>query len=146
MVRHAALPGVHAKAAEAAGVPIDRADYNLLRVVADLEPARISAVADRLGTTVPPVSRAIARLVSAGFAQSEMDPDDRRARRVRLTPHGVDALRALGAARHSAIRRLVTSWSDDEREEFARLLESFLAELQSRDEPNVMPTSSRPIS
>ncbi|WNM32004.1 MarR family transcriptional regulator [Streptomyces sp. Li-HN-5-11] len=72
----------------------------LLREIAEAGPSRPGALAQRLGVVAAHVTRQVTRLEEAGCAVRVPDPDDRRARRIRLTAPGrdaVDRLRDAGA-------------------------------------------------
>ena len=56
--------------------------------------ARLTALADRSGLTKQSVGEAVADLEQLGFVERVPDPADGRAKIIRLTPHGADALAA----------------------------------------------------
>lgn len=66
----------------------------LLRAVADHEPATLKQVAERVGRGAPAVSRAIDALVRDGWVDRQADPVNRRRLALRLTEEGRSALEA----------------------------------------------------
>jgi DNA-binding MarR family transcriptional regulator len=58
----------------------------------DFEGTRLGAIADRLGVTKQAVSQWVAELAEMGVVELVADPEDRRAKRVRFTPRGVEAI------------------------------------------------------
>lgn len=71
----------------------------LTLIVIDREPARdwlsFSEVAARLDVSRPVVSRTVRALVEDGLLQERPDPEDKRARRLSLTPKAASTLEAL---------------------------------------------------
>ncbi len=61
------------------------------------EGVAITALADRLSADASTVSRLLKPLVAAGYVTIGPDPDDRRARRVRLTDAGAEKRRSAAA-------------------------------------------------
>ena len=58
----------------------------------DFEGTRIVTIAERLGVTKQAVSQWVAELTEMGVVELIDDPDDGRAKRVRFTARGVDAI------------------------------------------------------
>jgi DNA-binding MarR family transcriptional regulator len=67
-------------------------------------PLRVSALAEREGTTQPGMTALVNRLAASGYVQRVADPTDGRATLVRLTATGERALADRGAARTTALR------------------------------------------
>src|SRR5262245_39508633 len=66
----------------------------------DFEGARLVAIAERLGVTKQAVSQWVSELAGMGVGELIADPDDGRAKRVRFTPRGVEAIHhGLGVLR-----------------------------------------------
>jgi DNA-binding MarR family transcriptional regulator len=74
----------------------------------------VKALADSLGVSVPAISRAVDGLYERGLVGREEDREDRRVRRVRLTPAGQRVPQALNEARLSALAELMDSLGEDE--------------------------------
>jgi DNA-binding MarR family transcriptional regulator len=60
----------------------------------DHEGSRLTELADRSGLTKQSVGEAVADLERLGFVERVPDPGDGRAKIIRLTPHGAEALTA----------------------------------------------------
>ncbi len=73
---------------------------------------RISAVATRLGVTVPTTSRLVRRLERRGLFSLTVDEQDRRATRVALTARGLAARTAILANRRAALRDIAADLPD----------------------------------
>lgn len=86
----------------------------------DFEGTRLVAIAERLGVTKQAVSQWVSELAEMGVVELVADPDDGRAKRVRFTARGVDAIHhglgilrgiedevtaAVGARRMAALRK-----------------------------------------
>jgi DNA-binding MarR family transcriptional regulator len=71
--------------------------------------ATISAVAARVGVTVPATSRQLRRLAERGLMVHEVEDHDRRSTRVRLTEEGVRVRAAILAQRRTRIAELVAA-------------------------------------
>lgn len=70
-------------------------------------PLRGVELAARLRASRASVTEAVQRLEAAGFVVTEPDPQDRRARRVGITPAGRAALEAFGQATTAAVAAAV---------------------------------------
>ena len=74
------------------GTPTLRPAHTKLFPHIDFEGTRISTIADRLGVTKQAVSLWIAELAELKVVEIVADPDDGRAKRVRFTRRGVQAI------------------------------------------------------
>jgi DNA-binding MarR family transcriptional regulator len=86
-------------------------------------PLRLNDLADRMGTSAPTASRAVDALDDLGFVARAIDPTDRRAVSIELTPAGralVDERKARSA---DAFEHAAESLSPDERTTLLDLLE-----------------------
>jgi len=125
----------HDRTVAAAGVNLDRANVPLLRMLADAaEPMRMGELAACLDVEAPHVTRQIQRLEREGLVDRVVDPDDRRAQRVRITTEGrasVDAIRRV-SRRH--MREALASWSIEDLRQLAalnhRMVDDFLANAE----------------
>jgi DNA-binding MarR family transcriptional regulator len=84
--------GIAAVNAEAGRPALREAHTRLLPYLQAAEGVRITDLAKRLDVTKQAVQPLVADLVGAGIARVEPDPDDARAKRLFLTPHGVEAV------------------------------------------------------
>jgi DNA-binding MarR family transcriptional regulator len=84
-------------------VRIDRAGATLLlKLVAGGDALRVTDLADLLGVDAPTVTRKVQQLEREELVGRRVDPDDRRAVRVCLTPSGrrtIDRIRMARRAR-----------------------------------------------
>ena len=90
----------------------------------------VNAVADRLGISLAAMSRAADGLVQRGLVGRLEDPEDRRIKRLSLTPAGDELVRKLIQSRLAGIEGFVDSLSAKER----ALLEKALGPILERSE------------
>jgi DNA-binding MarR family transcriptional regulator len=69
----------------------------------DAEAWQVGDLAEHFGVSVPSMSRAVDALVKAGFATRVEDPEDRRVRRVQITPAGKDVVDTLVTVRQAGM-------------------------------------------
>jgi DNA-binding MarR family transcriptional regulator len=74
----------------------------------------VKALAESLGLSLAAMSRAVDGLQERGLVLREEDRNDRRVKRVLLTPSGGEVPRALDAARLTALHELIGSLSEPE--------------------------------
>ena len=86
-----------------------------LHVLRDADDMNVKDVADRLGLSLPAMSRALDGLVQRGFVERRESERDRRAKLVRLLPPGRDALDTIERSRLSLIEEFTATLSDEER-------------------------------
>ncbi|WP_096410633.1 MarR family winged helix-turn-helix transcriptional regulator [Thermus thermophilus] len=80
-----------------------------------------SEAARAMGLPPPTVSHMVRRLEQAGFLAREVDPEDLRRHRLRLTPKGAKALRRAEALMAEAFARRASRLREEERAELLRL-------------------------
>ncbi len=76
----------------------------------------VSDVGTQLGVTNAAASQVVDRLVQMGLVARREDPDDRRAKRLTLTPAGRELIDRGIAARRKWIEDLAASFPDDKRQ------------------------------
>jgi DNA-binding MarR family transcriptional regulator len=86
-----------------------------LHVLRDADDMNVKHVSDRLGLSLPAMSRALDGLVQRGFVERRESDRDRRAKLVRLLPPGRDALDAIERTRLSVLEEFTGTLSDEER-------------------------------
>ena len=86
-----------------------------LHVLRDADDMNVKDVSDRLGLSLPAMSRALDGLVQRGFVERRESDRDRRAKLVRLLPAGRDALDTIERSRVSVIEEFTVTLSDAER-------------------------------
>ena len=89
------------------------AQVEILQTLADISPARVNDMADRLHLAQSTVSGLIGQMMAAGLVRREIDSTDRRAAVVTLTEMGEQQLRAWEGAHvqwiHGALGRLTAA-------------------------------------
>jgi DNA-binding MarR family transcriptional regulator len=86
-----------------------------LHVLLDSGDVNVKEVAERLGMSLPAMSRALDGLVQRGYVERHESPTDRRAKLVRLLPAGRALLTEFEHSRVTALKELTATLSDDER-------------------------------
>lgn len=112
----------HDRLVAMAGVPLDRAAVAMLRRIAEHEPLRPGELAQVLAVQASHVTRQVQRLQQAGYVTRVPDPEDPRARRIRLTPLGEEAVARLGEAGARGMQLVLAEWSPAEVRLLARLV------------------------
>ncbi|WP_405906194.1 MULTISPECIES: MarR family winged helix-turn-helix transcriptional regulator [unclassified Streptomyces] len=91
------------------------AQVELLQVLGEHSPARISDLATRQRLAPSTVSGLIGQMISAGLVVREVDPSDRRASVVTLTDAGRQQLAAWTAAHERRLDAALAALDDSER-------------------------------
>jgi DNA-binding MarR family transcriptional regulator len=86
----------------------------------------VKELADRLGLSFPAASRTVEGLLQRGYLERREDPNDRRVRRVRLTPSGTGLVLQLNRERAAGLREFAASLSERERRRLSGALTSLL--------------------
>ena len=99
----------------------------LLHHLADAPtPLSLKHAAELVHVSLPAASRTVDDLVRRGFAARDEDTEDRRMKRVTITPEGSSVIRRLNAARLIGLQQFVETLTDTEREALAGALEQLL--------------------
>jgi DNA-binding MarR family transcriptional regulator len=85
--------------------------------------SRRTELAERSGLTKQSVGEAVADLERLGYVERVPDPDDRRAKTIKLTPHGADALAAAGEIFADIERRFAEEIGEERFAEFRETVE-----------------------
>ncbi len=104
---------------------LDAAGYVLMVAIRDLQNqggARAADIAESLGLHKSTTSRNLAALEELGLIERIPDPDDARARQVRLTDAGAASLSQATEGRRGWLRAQLERWPDDDVHTLARLL------------------------
>ena len=105
---------------------LDSAGYVVLVAVRDLAAtgggARGSDISDVLGLHKSTTSRNLTTLEELGLIERIPDPVDARARQVRLTTPGAEALERSMSGRRERLRARLANWDAQDVSELARLL------------------------
>ncbi len=135
LLRRANDPRGFQRIHQMAGIDIERAGAVMLARIEELQPARLSDLADAAGVEVSTASRQVARLVEQGYAQRTADPADARAALHELTDKGIEARRKLRTTGIAFFERALSDFTADE--------QAALAELLTRFVDGVLSSSSR---
>ncbi|MDN5797505.1 MAG: MarR family transcriptional regulator [Intrasporangium sp.] len=90
-------------ASQAAAFEIPYAQARLIAVIDELQPVRVSALADADHSSQPTVTAQVRRMERAGWVRRHADPSDARASLISLTREGATALSQVRAARAGVI-------------------------------------------
>ena len=97
--------------------------FFLLMQVYRQEHCGISDLSDHLEITNAAVSQLVDKLVQAGMLTRKEDPNDRRAKKVELSPEGRDFLEQGFKERYLWVDKLADALSDEEEAQVAKALE-----------------------
>ncbi|HHY87454.1 MAG TPA: MarR family transcriptional regulator [Chloroflexi bacterium] len=92
----------------------------------------MSHMAAALHQVMPTMSGIVDRLVEAGLASRELDPSDRRALRVKITPKGEQLVEEIRAFKRGWFRQLMVEISPSERSAALELLRKYLSVIENR--------------
>lgn len=102
----------------------------LLASEGDQHSLTVGDAAELLGVSLSCASRSVDGLVSAGLVERSEDPEDRRVRRLSLTPEGDELAVGFLTARLDGIEEFTSGLDDEER----AALDSALSTLLKRDD------------
>ena len=91
---------------------------------------QVSDLAEVFGASVPSMSRAVDALVKEGLATRVEDPDDRRARQVRITAKGKELVETLVTVRQTGMQAFAATLSAAQR----RKLDAAVDALMERED------------
>jgi DNA-binding MarR family transcriptional regulator len=89
--------------------------------------SRLTELAERSGLTKQSVGEAVADLERLGYVERVPDPYDRRAKTIKLTPHGAEALAAAREIFADIERRLAEEIGEERFAEFRETIERLYA-------------------
>jgi DNA-binding MarR family transcriptional regulator len=101
---------------------MDAAGYALISQIELGAGVRASDVAQVLGLDKSTVSRGITQLENLGLIERVGDPDDGRARLLRLTTTGAERYEAMRTQRQTEFRAILDRWNPTDLADLARLL------------------------
>ena len=108
--------------------------YTLLAITRRAPSCRMGDLAHQTFQSSATMTGIVTRLEADGLVERDMDPDDRRAVRVRVTERAQKMLDEVLAARRESVAQTVRSMSVDDRHEFLRLLDVYLDALSANVE------------
>ncbi|WP_311258032.1 MarR family winged helix-turn-helix transcriptional regulator [Microbacterium sp. WCS2018Hpa-9] len=94
-------------------------------------PLSVSDLGAAIGVDQPRASRLVQQGVAHGFVRREADPDDARRTRIALTDEGRKIARGMRGERREALGKALAAFTDDERDQLARLLDKLADNWES---------------
>ncbi|PZH16298.1 MarR family transcriptional regulator [Streptomyces sp. NTH33] len=120
------------------------AQVELLQVLGEHSPARISDLAARQRLAPSTVSGLIGQMITTGLVAREVDPADRRASVVTLTDAGRDQLTAWTTAHERRMDAALAALDDTERSAIALALPALFQLAEHLGEPGGGTTAQQP--
>lgn len=137
LLRRANDPRGNRQINEMAGTDIERAGAVMLSRIDEMQPARLSDLAEAAGVEMSTASRQVARLVDQGYVLRTADPADARATLHRLTPTGRGLRGRLRKAVTAYFERALDDFEVQERAELGALLTRFVDGLLAESDRRV---------
>lgn len=99
--------------------------YNVLRLLKAAQPSALAtlAIAERLVSRAPDITRLLDRLVQHGWVERIRTPEDRRQVLARITPQGVELLQTIAGPLKECHQRQLGHLSANEAQQLTRLLQ-----------------------
>ena len=146
--RQPPLPGLLGEVREAVGVEIQgclggqgfsdlRPGHGCVFSYIDEEGTRLTDLAERSGLTKQSVGEAVADLERHGYVERVPDPQDGRAKIIRLTPHGADAIAAANRGFAEIEARYAAALGEQRYAEFRATLEELYELTRSAEAADV---------
>jgi DNA-binding MarR family transcriptional regulator len=122
LARQTHSPRLYGEMGARAGVDVPSHLFGTLARIRDLQPVRITDVAEVMDSERSTTSRQITELTALGLVARQADPADGRAVVVSLTPHGEAAIGRVYDAWHGLLGSVLAEWSDADRRKLVSLL------------------------
>ncbi|RCW40792.1 DNA-binding MarR family transcriptional regulator [Halopolyspora algeriensis] len=132
------LVGVSAKSVAAVAGPISLPQFRLLVALSSRGPLKLVSLAELLGVNPSTATRTVDRLVGAGWAERNSNPESRREITVGLTGSGRDLVDRVTEYRRREIAAIVQRMPAHRREGLVEALQAFTeagAEPPARTSP-----------
>ncbi|MFI2370870.1 MarR family winged helix-turn-helix transcriptional regulator [Streptomyces sp. NPDC018833] len=126
------LVAVSARSLAAVEDRVTLAQFRLLVVLSTHGPAKLVVLADRLGVNPSTAMRMVDRLIAAGLADRQTNPENRRETVLRLTREGCALVEDVMGRRRQEIATIVERLSLDQR---SALIDALTAFTEAGDEP-----------
>ena len=110
-------------------VALERSAYGIMCKLADEGPQRLGALASAFGLDPSTITRQVQALEEIGLASRQVDPSDRRASLLDLSPEGTQVLEPTREHRREVLRKVLSDWPEADLTDFSRLLKEFNASL-----------------
>jgi MarR family 2-MHQ and catechol resistance regulon transcriptional repressor len=107
-------------------------DFGVMELLLHKGPQPVNELGRRIGLTSGSITTAVDRLESSGWVTRQNDPDDRRARVVRLTPAGKARAAALFAGHKKTMDAAGSILSPAERRTLEQLLKKLGMSVEER--------------
>ncbi|MBS4175280.1 MarR family transcriptional regulator [Bacillus sp. FJAT-49736] len=112
---------------------LDRSGYLLLHNISFCGSAGVKTLAKEYHLDISTVSRQAAALESKGYVYKVPDPLDKRAYFYQITESGKVELEKYKQERVEKLKGLINGWSDEERQQFGKLLNKFNQAFANKD-------------
>lgn len=109
---------------------LDRSAYGILCQLADKGSQRLGALATAFALDPSTITRQVQALERAALVSRRADDEDRRASLLDLTEEGHSVLEHTRTYRRGRLEQVLDDWSQEDREELARLLAKFNESIQ----------------
>ena len=110
-------------------VTLERSSYGIMCKLADEGPQRVGALASAFGLDPSTITRQVQALEEIVLASRQVDPSDRRATLLDLSPEGTQVLEQTREHRREVLRKVLSDWPEADLTDFSRLLKEFNASL-----------------
>ncbi|HEU4656495.1 MAG TPA: MarR family transcriptional regulator [Capillimicrobium sp.] len=108
-------------------------DMKLLHHLANLEAEpTVKELAEHMGLSLPGASRAADALLRRGWVERHEDANDRRMKRLAITPDGVAVLRRVEEARLAGLQELVDTLPQEQLDALSAAIAPVLDQLEAR--------------
>ena len=97
-------------------------DFAILETLLNRGQQPVNTIGQRINLTSGAVTTAVDRLEARGFVVRQLDPTDRRARIVTLTPQGRETIGAIFGQHKKAMDQVARGLTDAERATLIRLI------------------------
>jgi DNA-binding MarR family transcriptional regulator len=129
IARQTHSPRLYGEMGNRAGLTVRPHLFGVLARIRDMQPVRVTDVAEVMDNDRSTISRQIAELARAGCVHRATDPADGRAVVLTLTPFGEDVIRRVFDAWLDALGGMTSAWPPGDRAELVRLLRRLDHEL-----------------
>lgn len=95
----------------------------VLHTLAELDATvHVKELGSEIGLSLPGASRAVDSLLRRGLLERQEDPDDRRCKRVGITPAGREVVERIDGARLAGMEDFTSSLTQDQRDRLSAAL------------------------
>ena len=107
------------------GVSIQQ--FNVLRILRGQgdKPANLSTINDRMVTKMSNTTRLVDKLLSKGYVERQICPENRRKVEIKITKEGLKVLNDIDGIKVETEKKILSSFSPDELKKLNELLDKF---------------------